>query len=173
MTTSLGSADARKEQANKSQLRSNKMTTNGKNTGKLEGKIALSTSGNSGIGLGIVDGRLAPCPNKPNCVSSQAAASDKQHHIGALTYNGDPAQARERLERAIAGMKRGRVVVREANHWRAEFTSALWRFVDDVEFLFDDNARRIDIRSASRVGYSDLGVNRRRMEEIRRRFSGQ
>jgi uncharacterized protein (DUF1499 family) len=136
------------------------MTTNGKN-------------GNSGIGLGIVDGRLAPCPNKPNCVSSRAASSDKQHYIEALTYSGEPAQARERLERAIAGMKRARVVVREANYWRAEFTSALWRFVDDVEFLFDDNARRIDIRSAARVGYSDFGVNRRRMEEIRRRFPGQ
>jgi uncharacterized protein (DUF1499 family) len=121
----------------------------------------------------IADARLGPCPNKPNCVSSQAAGSDKQHHIEALTYPSEPAQVRERLDRAIAGMKRSRVVVREANYWRAEFTSGLWRFVDDVEFLFDDNARRIDIRSASRVGYSDLGVNRRRMEEIRRRFSGQ
>jgi uncharacterized protein (DUF1499 family) len=141
--------------------------------GKLEGKIALTNGGNSGNGLGIVDGRLAPCPNKPNCVSSQAAAGDKQHYVEALTYGGEPAQAREWLEQAIDGMKRARVVVREANYWRAEFTSALWRFVDDVEFLFDDNARRIDIRSASRVGYSDLGVNRRRIEEIRRRFSGQ
>ena len=124
-------------------------------------------------GLGIVNGRLAPCPNKPNCVSSQAAESDKQHYIEALTYNCEPEQALQRLERAIAGMKRSRVVAREADYWRAEFTSALWRFVDDVEFLFDDNAKRIDIRSASRVGYSDLGVNRKRIEEIRRRFSGQ
>lgn len=117
--------------------------------------------------------RLAPCPNKPNCVSSQALVSDKQHYIEALTYSGEPAQARERLERTITGMKRARVVVREANYWRAEFRSWLWRFVDDVEFLFDDDARRIDIRSAARVGYSDFGVNRRRMEEIRRRFSGR
>lgn len=122
-------------------------------------------------GLGIVDGRLAPCPNKPNCVSSQAAASDKQHSIEALTYNDEPEQARQRLERAIAGMKRSRLVTREANYWRAEFKSALLRFVDDVEFLFDDNGKRIDVRSASRVGYSDLGVNRKRIEEIRRRFS--
>ena len=119
----------------------------------------------------IADGRLAACPNKPNCVSSQAAASDKRHYIGALTYSGEPAQARERLQLAIAGMKRGRTVEREANYWRVEFTSALLRFVDDVEFLFDDNARRIEVRSASRVGYSDFGVNRRRIEEIRRRFS--
>jgi len=128
---------------------------------------------NSGIGLGILDGRLASCPNKPNCVSSQAPTSDRRHYIEALTYSGEPAKARELLERAIAGMKRSRVVVREANYWRGEFRSALWRFVDDVEFLFDDNAMRIDIRSAARVGYSDFGVNRRRVEEIRRRFSGQ
>jgi uncharacterized protein (DUF1499 family) len=147
------------------------MTTIGKYTGNIEGKIAPITGGNSGIGLGIVDGRLAACSSKPNCVSSQAAASDRQHYIDALTYSGEPAQARERLELAVAGMKRARTVVREAGYWRAEFTSALLRFVDDVEFLFDDNARRIDVRSASRVGYSDLGVNRRRMEEIRRRFS--
>ena len=115
---------------------------------------------------------MAPCPNKPNCVSSQTAASDKQHYIEALTYRGEPAQARQRLERAIAGMKRARVAVREANYWRVEFRSALWRFVDDVEFLFDDNAKRIDLRAAARVGYSDLGVNRRRIEEVRRRFSG-
>ena len=103
-------------------------------------------------GLGIVDGRLASCPNKPNCVSSQAAASDKQHYIEALTYNGEPEQARQQLERAIAGMRRSRVVMQDANYWRAEFASVLWRFVDDVEFLFDDNARRIDVRSASRDG---------------------
>ena len=54
--------------------------------------------------------RLAPCPDKPNCVSSQAAKSDKQHYIEALTYSGEPARARQRLERAIAGMKRARVV---------------------------------------------------------------
>ncbi len=115
--------------------------------------------------------RLAPCSNKPNCVSSQAAASDRQHYIEALTYSGEPALARERLELVIAGMKRAQVVVREPNYWRAEFRSALWRFVDDVEFLFDDYAKRIDVRSAARLGYSDFGVNRRRVEEIRRRFS--
>ncbi len=129
---------------------------------------------NGKYNLGIVDGRLAPCPNKPNCVSSQAAgASDKKHYIEALTYSGEPSQARERLQRAIAGMKRARVAERQADYWRAEFRSPLWGFVDDVEFQFDDNARRIDIRSAARVGYSDFGVNRRRTEEIRRRFSDQ
>jgi uncharacterized protein (DUF1499 family) len=147
------------------------MTINEKYTGKLGPEIAPITGSNSGIGLGTVGGHLAPCPNKPNCVSSQAAASEKKHSIELLTYSSEPSQARERLEVAIAGMKRGRMVEREANYWRVEFTSALLGFVDDVEFLFDDNARLIDVRSASRVGYSDLGVNRRRVEEIRRRFS--
>ena len=131
------------------------------------------SDGNSGIGLGINDGRFVPCPKKPNCVSSQAAANDKRHYIEALTYSGASERARELLERAIAGMKRARVVIREPYYWRAEFRSVLWRFADDVEFLFDDDVRKIDIRSASRVGYSDLGVNRRRIEELRRRFSGQ
>jgi uncharacterized protein (DUF1499 family) len=149
----------------------NKMTTKEKYTGKREEEIPPITDGNSGIGLRIEDGQLAPCPKKPNCVSSQAAAGDKKHSIEALTYSDEPTKARERLDEAIAGMKRARVVKREADYWRAEFTSSLWRFVDDVEFLFDDNSRRIDIRSASRVGYGDFGVNRRRMEEIRRRFS--
>ncbi len=130
------------------------------------------SDGKGGAGLGITDGRFAPCPNKPNCVSSRATANDERHYIEALTYGGAPEPARERLEQAIAGMKRARVVIREADYWRAEFRSALWRFADDVEFLFDDHAKRIDIRSASRVGYSDLGVNRKRIEEIRRRFSG-
>jgi uncharacterized protein (DUF1499 family) len=115
-------------------------------------------------------GRLAPCPNKPNCVSSQAEVSDKRHYIEALRYLDEPEQARQRLDRAIASIRHARVVARESDYWRVEFTSALWRFVDDTEFLFDDQAKRIDIRSASRVGYGDFGVNRRRMEEIRRRW---
>ncbi len=171
MRISLESAEARKDKRTNDNYGRNKMTTNEKYTGRLERKIAPITDDNSGIGLGIVDGQLARCPNKPNCVSSQTPASDKKHSIEALTYSSGPAQARERLDRAIAGMKRALAVEREANYWRAEFTSALWRFVDDVEFLFDDSARRIDVRSASRVGYGDFGVNRRRMEEIRRRFS--
>jgi uncharacterized protein (DUF1499 family) len=107
------------------------------------------------------------------CVEPRVGKRQATFHRGAHLYSDDPAQARERLDRAVAGIKRARVVEHEANYWRVEFTSALWRFVDDVEFLFDDNARRIDIRSASRVGYSDLGVNRRRIEEIRGRFSAR
>ncbi len=87
-----GKKRAREEKPNKSQIRRDKMTTIGKYTGKIEGKIAPITGGNSGNGLGIVDGRLVACPNKPNCVSSQAAGSDRQHYIDALTYSGEPAQ---------------------------------------------------------------------------------
>src|SRR5947209_15164169 len=90
---------------------------------------AMAACSSAPRGLGIADGRLAPCPNKPNCVSSQAAASDQQHYIDGLSYTGEPAQARERLERALGDMKRAKVTLREPNYWRAEFTSALFRFV--------------------------------------------
>ena len=141
--------------------------------GELEERITPTIGAKEGVSHGIVDGRLKPCPNRPNCVSSQEEAGDKQHYTEALTYSGEPVQAREWLEQAIDSMRRVQIAVREANYWCVEFSSALWGFVDDVEFLFDENAKRIEVRSASRVGYSDLGVNRRRIEVIRRRFSGQ
>ena len=74
------------------------------------------------------------------------------------------------LIEAVSGMKRARIVAAEERYIHAEFTSALFRFVDDVEFLLDSETKTIHVRSASRVGYSDLGVNRRRVEEIRSRF---
>ena len=121
--------------------------------------------------LGVKAGRLTPAPKSPNAVSSQA--EDVQHKIAPLAYQTTAAQAMESLVKIIEATPRAHIVTRGADYLYAEYESALLGFVDDVEFLFDDNARRIDIRSASRVGYGDLGVNRRRMEEIRRRFSGQ
>lgn len=74
----------------------------------------------------------------------------------------------ERLKSIVAGMPRAKVVSSTDRYLHAEFTSALFRFVDDVEFLIDPDAKQIHFRSASRVGYSDLGANRRRMEAIER-----
>jgi uncharacterized protein (DUF1499 family) len=118
--------------------------------------------------MGLSSGRLAACPDSPNCVSSQSA--DPRHAIDPLRYEGTAQKARERLVKAISGMKRARIVMAEERYIHAEFTSAFFRFVDDVEFLLDDGTRTIHVRSASRVGYSDFGVNRRRVEEIRSRF---
>jgi uncharacterized protein (DUF1499 family) len=118
--------------------------------------------------LGVRDGRLAPCPDSPNCVSTQA--QDGKHRIEPLRYTGTQDQAKQRIVQVISSMPRARVITDEGNYLHVEFTSLIFRFVDDVEFFFDDTNKLIQFRSASRTGYSDLGVNRKRMEDIRKRF---
>lgn len=118
--------------------------------------------------LGVNNGQLAVCSNKPNCVSSQA--EDRQHYIDPLLFTGDLVNAREAVLAILEKTKRVNLVTHEKNYLHAEFTSAVFRFVDDVEFYFledSPNLTSIHIRSASRVGYSDMGVNRKRMEAIR------
>lgn len=128
----------------------------------------LSCSGRS-ADLGVNNGKLKPCPQSPNCVSSQG--TDKQHYIEPLHYVGAIREAREMILTVIQAMKRTKIIISEDNYIRAEFVSALFRFVDDVEFYFDESSKTIHIRSASRVGSSDLGVNRKRMEQIRAKYT--
>lgn len=119
--------------------------------------------------LGVRDGRLAACPGSPNCVCSHD--TDPQHAITPLSYATEPDTALQRMV-DIVGALGGKVVERRDGYLRAEFTSRLLRFVDDVEFYIPPTESIIHIRSASRIGYSDLGVNRQRVEQIRRRFAG-
>ena len=133
--------------------------------------MMVGYAGNRHSHTGVTGGRLAACPDSPNCVSSQSA--DPRHAIDPLRYEGTAQTARERLVKAISGMKRARIVAAEERYIHAAFTSALFRFVDDVEFLFDEGAKEIHFRSASRVGRSDLGVNRKRMETIARAFAAE
>lgn len=121
--------------------------------------------------LGAKDGRLAPCPPTPNVVSTRAEL--QEHQIEPLTFTGDPADAWRRLKLALQSLPRTQVITDEEGYLHAESTSALFRFVDDVEFLLDKSAGQIHFRSASRVGHSDLGVNRARMEAIRKAFNAQ
>jgi uncharacterized protein (DUF1499 family) len=130
--------------------------------------MMVGCAGNRHSQIGVIGGRLAACPDSPNCVSSQS--TDPRHAIDPLRYEGTAEKARALLIEAASGMKRARIVATEERYIHAEFTSALFRFVDDVEFLLDSETKTIQVRSASRVGYSDLGVNRRRVEEIRSRF---
>lgn len=118
--------------------------------------------------LGLVEGRLRPCPDKPNCVCT--ADSDQQHKIEPLRFAGSPAEAMQKLKSVIGNMPRTSVVTADDNYLHVEFKSLLFRFVDDVEFAIEPDSRQIQFRSASRVGYSDFGVNRRRMESIRAAF---
>ena len=115
------------------------------------------------------DGRLAPCPDSPNCVWSQA--TDERHHIEPLTYTSSLETARGRLQEAIEGFPRTRTVTSEATYLHVEFTSWLFRFVDDVEFYLNADDNTIEVRSASRKGYYDFGVNRKRVEDIRKRLN--
>ena len=119
---------------------------------------------------GLEGGRLRPCPDRPNCVSTQD--TDERHRIEPIRFEGPREEARERLLAVIGQMDRATLVRAGADYIHVEFRSAVFRFVDDVEFLIDDTAGLIHFRSASRAGYYDFKVNRRRMEDIRRRFAG-
>jgi uncharacterized protein (DUF1499 family) len=118
--------------------------------------------------LGVVNGRLADCPAIPNCVCTQC--SDPEHHMEPLSFTGSPEEAMERLKVVIRGMPRSKIVTADERYMHVEVTSRLFRFVDDVEFLIEPETQTIQFRSASRVGRSDLGVNRQRMEDIRQKF---
>jgi len=130
--------------------------------------VLAACSTDQTIKTGATGDRLSPCPKSPNCVSS--LSEDKSQQVEPLTYNAPLDEAREKLISVIHSMKRSEIVTAENNYLHATFTSFLFRFVDDVEFSFDDERKIIDVRSASRTGYSDFGVNRSRVEEIRRRF---
>ena len=131
--------------------------------------MLVGCSGVRPVDLGVKEGMLAPCPATPNCVSSRAA--DREHAIEPLRYRDDTVNAIEDLKRVVLSMKRAEIIVATDTYLHAEFTSAIFRFVDDVEFLRDEQTRLMHVRSASRVGRSDFGVNRGRVEEIRRRWN--
>lgn len=110
-------------------------------------------------------GKLSSCPDSPNCVSSQSA--DEKHWIEPLHYDIPAADAMARLKKVVSSMERNKIVAEEDGYLHVEFKSALFRFVDDVEFELDSENSIIHVRSASRSGYYDFGVNRRRVELIR------
>ena len=118
--------------------------------------------------VGIANGRLTPCPAKPNCVNSQI--EDAKHFIEPIRMAATPPEARARILKILNDLKQAKIIAAESNYIRAEFTSKIFRFVDDVEFYFPETKSPeliIHVRSASRVGYSDFGVNRKRIEHIR------
>jgi uncharacterized protein (DUF1499 family) len=113
--------------------------------------------------------RLKACPASPNCVLSTATA-DEKHRIAPLPFAGTSAEALARIKAAALSFPRTAVVEEQPGYLKMTFTSALFRFVDDVEFEVDEAAKVVNVRSASRVGHSDLGVNRKRVEALRERL---
>lgn len=118
--------------------------------------------------LGAADGWLADCPDTPNCACSQATRADQR--IGPIEFSGPAEAAWQRLQKIVAAMPNSKVVRHDDGYLHAECKSRVFRFVDDLEFLLDGERHVIHCRSASRVGYSDCGLNRRRLEAIRRAF---
>ena len=109
--------------------------------------------------IGVRDGRLIACPESPNCVSSYE--SSEEHSIAALDGN------LSQIQQILVAMDGANIVKQSSNYLYAEFTSSLMGYVDDVEFLYDAANNMTQVRSASRVGYSDMGANRSRIEAIR------
>lgn len=109
--------------------------------------------------IGVRDGRLIACPESPNCVSSYE--SSEEHSIAALDGN------LSQIQQILVAMDGANIVKQSSNYLYAEFTSSLMGYVDDVEFLYDAANNTTQVRSASRVGYSDMGANRSRIEAIR------
>jgi len=118
--------------------------------------------------LGVKDGRLKPPPSSPNAVSSQAQGG--YHGIAPLAYASTRERAMQALAQIVKDTPRTHIVTQTGDYLYVEYTSALLGFVDDVEFWFEPGAKRIQVRSASRLGYSDFGVNRARVEDVSRRL---
>lgn len=126
-------------------------------------------AGNKPNNLGTATGQLSACPNTPNCVNSQS--SDVEHKISPLAYNSSTEDALKDIKAVIQSFKQSKIEQEKDNYIYAEFTIPVVGFVDDVEFLLDNDAKVIHVRSASRLGESDLGVNRKRIESIRAKFN--
>ena len=129
------------------------------------GLAMLSFSGKRPDHLGVSNGQLYPVPDSPNAVSTQT--DDVTKSMPAIELNGlSPAAAMEKIVKVVDSLPRTMIVERSDNYLHVEFRSLIFRFVDDVEFFIDAETDRVHFRSASRVGHSDLGANRKRMENI-------
>lgn len=124
--------------------------------------MTLSTATQAGP---VEKKQLPPCPGTPNCVSSQA--TDAGHLIAPFKITGNVQDAWAVLKTALLGLDRTVITNETDGTLQAEATSLVFRFVDDINVILDADARLIHIRSASRIGYSDFGVNRKRMEMLR------
>jgi len=111
------------------------------------------------------DGTLAACPTKPNCVSS--IDTDAKHQIAAFRIQGDPAAAWAALKDELAKQPRTEILADRDNYLHVVVTTRLMRYKDDAEFVLLADRNEIAVRSSSRVGYSDMGVNRKRIEALR------
>jgi uncharacterized protein (DUF1499 family) len=112
--------------------------------------------------------KLKQCPDSPNCVSSQSSSAS--HQISPLPYTSSVEEAMQKIKTVILAFPRTKIIAEKKHYLHAEFKTLIFRFVDDVEIVINDSEKLIHLRSASRVGRSDFGTNRRRIEEIKEKF---
>ncbi|MEM9245919.1 MAG: DUF1499 domain-containing protein [Cyanobacteria bacterium P01_F01_bin.153] len=117
--------------------------------------------------LGSTNGQLQPCPNSPNCVSSQTGITDPQHAISPLSFTGSSDEAFSALIDIVKSQDNTTIITEGPDYLYAEFKTSLMGFIDDVEFVLNRDENLIHVRSASRLGESDLGLNRQRVETLR------
>ena len=136
----------------------------------LGGLFALSRNqpDTQSLDLGVREGRLAPCPDSPNCVSS--FADDDLHSIDPIAYAGSRESVRSTAMGWIEAQSRASVVTVREDYIHAVFRSPSFGFMDDLELFFPEESSLIQVRSAARVGYGDMGVNRTRVETLRSRL---
>lgn len=130
--------------------------------------IAYSVASRKQPELGLQNGELRPCPATPNCVCSEHQVESA--YVEPLSYTTTAEEAWIKIKRVIAETG-GSVITEEADYLRVEYQTPLVRYIDDVEFRLDKDNQQIHVRSASRVGQSDMGANRKRVEKIRMSFS--
>ena len=128
----------------------------------------FSFSGQRPTTLGLKQNKLTPCPDSPNCVCSQDP--DPGHQIEPLAFDSSPNKAFAQLKTILTDMDNAEIINETRTYIYAEFTSSLLGFVDDVEFYLDKRAKVIQVRSASRLGKSDLGANQSRVNSIRKKL---
>jgi len=131
----------------------------------IAGLYFLSLTAAQPDNLGVVDGQLAQCLESPNCVSTQSNDSEKTMPAIAIVDGGH--QTLSKIKSAISSnYPKAKLISESDSYLHYEFTSLLFRFVDDVEFYADDSKQVVHFRSASRVGHSDMGANKKRMSKI-------
>lgn len=139
----------------------------------LAGTMAfLSCMSKAPENIGLQNGKLADCPSSPNCVCSQQDKNDEEHFIDSLPFSSSPALALEKIKTALNEIPRTKIVSETENYLHVECTSLIFRFTDDLEIFIDESSKQIHFRSASRVGHSDLGVNRKRVNKLKERLKG-
>ena len=129
--------------------------------------LFLAANKNSAVpsNLGVKEGLLAPLPDSPNAVSSQTDQVDKR--VEPFPYSGNLEQTKALIKKAASDFGGAQILVEKPDYLHLVFTVPFIPFKDDVEFFFSEMERVVHYRSASRLGYSDLGVNRKRYERLR------